>query len=902
MPRKRTDNPAAAFQATVRAALEQFHDPTWLADHSPLAAAYFLGGRLDARDDPTLDHHARGRALQSLLIEAHGRLWDGPLPPTSAALLSAFEEARRVGGNTGDEYAYMLLELRYFRGHFGRNDYPRQVTEIPVFLNVSMTRFFVHLDKAIDRLGEHLLRLARPTLRPERPPVAPALFGRARELSFLRGQLAEGRSATLSGAGGVGKTTLGAAVAAGWPTESVFWYTFLPNFNDNLPGLLFTLAYFLQGLGRSTLWLQLLADHGRVMNPEQALGMLRADLAQLPAVPLLSFDEVDLLHTSDGDARTASHAQVLAFLEALCLVSPVLLIAQRGYIDTPAHIALEPLNSDDTAALLAAGGLQLPKRQIARIHETTGGLPRLVELVIALARDGDDLDEVVRLHLRADARPLFNRLWRRLDRAERELLVALSVFRGPAPGDAWPTHDAACHSLQARRLLVISNDGEVTLMPFYRRLVYEELRAEQREAAHTQAGALRAMRGEFTAAAYQYVAAGETETAVALWFPSRALEIERGQASAALDIFGAVSSKRLSPAAARQLKLIQNQLYLLAGHSQRVIDNMADFKWHMDGVTAAEAYFQEGQARRNLGQSDAALAAYDRVIMTITDLVELAANSISYRSRLFLTEADMQSAHQEARRSHLFAEALDGYLAMAAGRFQEARAHFDTALTLSDGDRKDDRIVVELHRRLGYIAGSLGDVESAEREYGIAIDYYRRTGDRVNLEGVRADLSGVYLNLRQFDRFIPLAEQALQFFESIRFEGRIEQLTVHLAEAYLETGRLDEAADYANRVLVMESPRQRPYALYTLGLVHQRRGRPEYAAVAFADGISAARNNHDRFIEAYLHRLDGRLRLEQGDAAGGRAALQAALSLFAEMGIAYEADATREELEGVAGG
>lgn len=63
MPRKRSDKPAAAFQATVRAALEHIHDPAWLADHSPLAAPYFLGGRLDAQGDG-----ARGHALRSLLL------------------------------------------------------------------------------------------------------------------------------------------------------------------------------------------------------------------------------------------------------------------------------------------------------------------------------------------------------------------------------------------------------------------------------------------------------------------------------------------------------------------------------------------------------------------------------------------------------------------------------------------------------------------------------------------------------------------------------------------------------------------------------------------------------------------------------------------------------------------
>lgn len=107
---------------------------------------------------------------------------------------------------------------------------------------------------------------------------------------------------------------------------------------------------------------------------------------------------------------------------------------------------------------------------------------------------------------------------------------------------------------------------------------------------------------------------------------------------------------------------------------------------------------------------------------------------------------------------------------------------------------------------------------------------------------------------------------------------------------------MDEAASYANRVLQMEVPRHRPYALYTLGLVHQRQGRPDYAAVAFDDGIRTARANGDRFIEAYLHRLDGRLRMEQGDRAAGRAALEAAIALFADMGIAYEAGATRDEM------
>ena len=891
MPRKRSDNPAAIFQATLRAALEHLGNAAWLAEHSPLAAAYYLGDR--AVDGPPA---ARGRALVTLLHEAMDLLWAGALPPTTTALVNAVEESRREQGNAGDEYAYLLLELRYFRRHFSRKEYPVHAGDMPIFMNVSTSRFFVHLDRAIDRLGEVILRLVQPALRPERPPAVGVLHGREREIASLREELATRRSLTISGAGGVGKTTLAAAIVVDRPPGTVFWYTFLPNFNDNLPGLLFAVGYFLHAFGRSALWLQLVADRERILNIEQALGLLRADLAASPAAPLFCFDEVDLLHTSDGDARSASHAQVLAFLEALCRSTPVLFVGQRGYIDTPVHVALEPFDADATAAMLAAADVSLSGRQIQRVTEATSGLPRLVELVIALIHEGDDLDELARLPLRADARPLFNRLWRRLDRAERELLVALAVFRGPAPGDAWPNHAAACRSLQARRLCRPSATGELTLLPFYRRLILEEMRPEQRENAHAQAGALRTARGEFTAAAFHYAGAGDPETAVAVWFPNRDLEIERGQAGAALEVFGGLSAKRLPRPTAARLKLIQNQLYLLVGQSQRVIDNMAGFEWQMDDIMAAEAYFQMGDAYRGQANDGFALDAYERAASAVMNHVSLVANSITYRSRILLTQGDLSAAYNEARRAHLFAEFLDGYLAMASGNFDEAQAHFEAALKRNGEGRGNERSLMEIHRRLGYIAGSRGDIAAAEQHYGVAIDYYKRIGDTLNLEGARADLSGVYLNMRQFDRFIPAAEHALSFFEGIHFEPRISQLTAHLAEAYLETGRLDEAAAYANRVLVMEEPRLRPYALYTLGLVHQRQGRPEYAASAYSDGIRTAQHNGDRFIEAYLHRLFGRLHIEEGDWQSGQVEMDTALSMFADMGIEFEVESTRNEL------
>jgi len=102
---------------------------------------------------------------------------------------------------------------------------------------------------------------------------------------------------------------------------------------------------------------------------------------------------------------------------------------------------------------------------------------------------------------------------------------------------------------------------------------------------------------------------------------------------------------------------------------------------------------------------------------------------------------------------------------------------------------------------------------------------------------------------------------------------------------------------YAQRVLQLENQRSRPYALYSLGLIHQRRGRPDYAAVAFEDGLRVAQQNGDLYIEAFLQRNVGRLMRETGRAGEAAAALSAALDLFRRMNLAIEIATTAGELD-----
>ncbi len=636
-----------------------------------------------------------------------------------------------------------------------------------------------------------------------------------------------------------------------------------------------------------------MADQGQVRNPAQLLAILRADLEQLQSYqPLLCFDEVDLLRTAGGETRSAAHAQLLTFLEGLCAATPVLLVGQQGYIDTPVHVTLEPLATEQTATLLHEGGIAPQAATLNRVQQVTGGLPRLIELVIALLRGGDDLSELDYLHARADVRPLFHRLWRRLDPAEQELLVSLSVLRRPAPLDV-VARASAYEQLLQRRVVQTAAD-EVGVLPFFRGLIYEALPPEQREAAHVQAARLRALRGDYTAAAYHYRQAGDTRAAIDVWFPHRELEIRRGQGGAAQAVFGQLSAARLPAPHDRRLRLIQNQLDLLEGNAERVATSMARLKWDLDDEYTAEAHRQAAEANFILGRYDTALDHYGQAIAALGRYADAAAETHSRRGQLYIDLGEMTAARAEARRARLRVLLLEGMLAFNEGDFPRAGRDFQAALEQAAAIDAPE-LKAQAHEWLANTAIMAGDVATAERHGAAALEHHQHTGNRVKLEGLRADLAGMYLNVRQFERVIEPSHRALNYFEQIGHERWISSICSNLAEAYLELGQLDEATSHAQRVLQLENPRSRPYALYTLGLIHQRQGRAEYAAVSFEDGIRVARRNSDAYIEAFLQRNLGRLHQQEGRAEAAAAALDAALDLFRRMNLSAEAAATEAD-------
>lgn len=515
-----------SFIQAVATALDYFADPAWLGANSPLAAPYLLGHLLDPYETGETEQQ-RGLALRSALQRA-------------ASQLAADQQD--------------LLRALYFERNPHLNN-----TGVALALNLPERTFYRAKNQAIQVLAQALNQTLLPPLRPE-TPVYQAMIGRTEVFRGCLAALHAGHSVYISGAGGTGKTTLGAAIVQAWQGASsiqksdegaeranahqrTFWFTVRPSLNDYLASFLFALGYFLRSHGASHTWRQLVADRGKI-HVEQLLGLIRYDLQTLQDIPLLfCVDEVDQLQP-----ERAEHAQLLYLLEELRPITRLLLLGQRVVLEVSEYRTLGGFTAAEIDEYLGQRGLtQLSAGVRQQLEERTRGNPALLTLVMALYELGGDLEESLHsLEGAPSLEALFIRIWRRLSQAERQFLMQLAVFRSPSPADAWAAQDATVARLSERGLLQHDGHGGVSLLPHVRHLVYERTPAELRPALHLHAADIRAARGEIVAAMHHYLRARHPALAVWLWYENRTLEIERGRGRAALDLLLAISATDLA--------------------------------------------------------------------------------------------------------------------------------------------------------------------------------------------------------------------------------------------------------------------------------------------------------------------------------------------------------------------
>ncbi|MFN8490820.1 MAG: hypothetical protein U0350_24725 [Caldilineaceae bacterium] len=878
----------ALFEEHLKQALKWYKSPEKLGEASPLASPYFLS---QAGTDPAelVTAEGRGKALQTALREAAATLWGGAVPRTLTEMQAALYAERQTPGTA--RYAYLVLELRCFQQFLQ----PRRVADIweqEQFLFGSKSEHYRDFETAVQRLGAALVARCLPALRLAQAPAPPVLIGYQAAAQRVLLALRQGQCVMLSGAGGVGKTSLGAAIVADLKDKAVFWFTLRPTLNDHLSSFLFALGHFLHRQGAARLWQFLLAAGGKLENPALLLALAREDLLACPHAPVLCLDELERLQVWQPEEQRTEHLQILEFIEGLRGVAPMLLIGQRPLLEADVQQTLAGLSAAQIGELWQTRDLSLSEADAQALARYTGGNPRLLTLCLALQQQGETLTDLM-LHLPAQAAlwPIFRRIWTRLDSAKRRLLQQLAVFRGFAPAAPWDQTVLA--ALIQQRLLEQDRYGGVALLPALRELIYSELSGELRQQLHQTAAETCLGFAEYTAAAYHCWQGGQAVAAVRLWYPQMQGEILRGQAGAALPMFEGIPRNALPAPERKALDIIRAELRKLQGDLTQGLAALEAVDWTEPSETTIHLHALRGDFQNALGYPDAALQSYQAGVETTIRLLGQLSNLHYRQGMVHERQKEMAQAQRQAWQAEFEVKILQGILQEEAGCYSEAQVLYQTALQLAR-QVNDRRSMARAERTLADLIGARQqNLAAAIPHYQNAMQVYAQLGDRLNLERTRSNLAATYLQSEQYALAVEAAIPAYTFLVNAKETVNAARAAANLADAYVGLGDLAQAQAYAEKVIEFEERQPYPYALYTLGRIQACQHAWSMAQTYLEQAVQMAQQNSDPYLAAYAQRELGKVYRQVGQRQAAEQAISAALCYFGQAGMEVEVAETQ---------
>lgn len=885
--------------------MNHYDDPNWIGKKSPLATPYFLGDHIHTTiqgDDPAV----RGRILQRLIRQAFEELWGEEIPTSQRQFKKMVDDERLDHDNQGHRYSCYLLDIRYLRYYFTKNRPDQRMQSIAEYVNVSESSLYVHLQTARQRLGALLLKRIQPIFRLERPDAPNHFVGRETTVNNILTALQSDQAVTISGMGGVGKTTLATTVMHQWESPT-FWFTIRPGLNDHVNSFLFALSNFLFHQGEKRLWNHLRAQIANLDSGKQsatdytitqvALELLRSDLAGLETV-LICVDEVDRLFSAENHPNYYAHQGMIELLDLLRELVPLLIIGQKPMIDTPYHFHLDGLTEIETKNLLRQIKWKLSPDEVTTIYHCTQGNPRLIWAMNVLNKQGDDVLALLADEKSPDLRTLFARLWQRLTDDEREMIARLSVFSRPMPRLSWPQQKKTIKPLIQRGIITLSDDETINLLPVLRWHIYQhELVHEQRLQYHHYAGELCTTLGEFTDAAVHFKKAGDPLSAFRVWYPFKDVELLRGHGLIARSLFESITVEQLDGYFGDELNVLKMELDQMAGRLTQVTTRVEIVDWSEDSEVAAEAHHISAVSNWWMGNSEKALDQFNDALAIFSRIAQRSSSVHFRRGSIHMRQGDIEMAQKSLLEIEYEAIRLRGLVERMQGNLEEAQKHYKSAYSIA-AQLNDERKQINMKELISQLLGQQGKIEEATKLGQECVDFYEKVHHPIRAEIMRADLAGMWLQVGRFERVIELGEASLAVIERLKHKQVESKLCTYLAEAHYECGNLDEAKTYTQRVLQIEEVADLPYATYTLGLICKHEGNLPLAAKTFQQGIDIAVQLHDQFIEAYLQRELAKVHQMVQARETADQCLIRAVHLFKKMGLEQERQTTQALLDG----
>lgn len=870
------------FIHVLTQALENFRQPQWLGENSPLASPYFLGSYLNA--ETTVDRNDivyRGQALQNLLENA----------------VRQFPEQSPY-----DQWGRLLST--YF--------VPEKLFVALRDVGMSKSDYYRKRAPAIKYLADEIIRLHQPALRLETPlQVKWKLMGRDEVEEVGLEALKDSKILAITGAGGIGKSTFGTVLARRFAPSNVFWFTFRPQLNDQLYSVLFALAYFLSKRGAATLWRHLLddiADNDKKerLHQEKMMSILRDDLRHLKTKEestdfVLCFDEVDLLEQVGHE----SHIQIIGFLESLRDLVPLIIISQKAIIMADHHVDLNGLSETQIGQMLDWLNISYVEGDLNTLYQFTQGNPRLLVLYTVyyqtLARTKEPVSQALeRLTNQPSLEAAIIRIWGRLEIEEQYILQVLSIYRRPIPPEVFiegATQDerqAALTQLKNWDLVQEDYQGGVSLLPAYRDTIQNRILSEKGEIKknlHLLGARARSNLRQYTAAAHHYAAGGMYQESIWLLYQNWRTEVDQGQASAILTFIKAdIPFEQLTERQDQEaLNILQIEVRKLLGHYEEAQQILQTSRWRTP-MMQAYAKRLEGDIAELKTQTQQAIQSYSEGLRITEKLLENRANFLSDIGHAYINSGDLTAAEHHLYLIQYEAEHLAANIEARRDQIDLAREHYSKAFELAQEIGEPYR-QANSGMQLGVQLARIGDAQAVQY-LKPAIVYFRRVNNLHKLGQSLVNLAMFYTLTEDYKQAIPQLHEAFDLFSDLQEPQSLAAAAQNLAEAHLALNNLKEAEHYAHQVIETEDEHTFPDGIRTLGEVRLDQGKFQEATQYIVQSIEICQGSQKEYLEGYGWRALMKVHCAQDERLEAETAKNRAIECFEASGATMEIERT----------
>jgi len=674
---------------------------------------------------------------------------------------------------------------------------------------------FANIAEGIRRVAEHYQR-ARETVSLSttipRPPAVGFIARRDEQghdiLERLKEELAPGRIqlVTLSGPGGVGKTTLAAEAARGLRAaydNRIIWSSVEGRADFTLLTLLDDIA---TQLGRAEL---------RAFVPNAKEEQVRALVAETPALVVLDNYETVAPDVQQRIEEWLKRAHCSALITSRHRVAATIniLIAVMSREET--HEFLERLITQTRDPQIFSGDV---RRQIYEAAEANPFVMQLVVAGIDEAREPSAVLEELKRGEGAAAERVFNRSLNlpRVGDDGRAALLALSLFAPSASrpalaevagfGDDLKRLEQAVGNLHALWLIKgLDENSRFTIEGLTRSLAATHLSKDSRASEFRQ---------RFVAYFLRYAEAHAQPTPE----DYDMLEAEKDNLLSAADV----------AFAAEDWGSVMRMAYALAKP--------------IDGVLSVRGYWNEAlrlgdlalkAARSSQAKEEVAVLSHNVAVMyqmrgQVDEARRLYEMSLEINKKLGDQSGIASTLHQL------------GWLAQDQGELAEARRLYDESLKIEKKLGNQSGIATTLHE-LGRLAQEQGELDEARWLYGESLDIKKKLGNQRGIATTLHYLAMLAQNQSELDEARRLYGESLEIAKKLGDQNSIARTLHQLAMLAQDQGEVDEARRFYTESLVINTQlgNQSGIAttLHQLGRLAEDEGNKAEAARLFREAL-----------------------------------------------------------------